>query len=139
MSNVNEGIRIESDKTLSFGNFQSDTKQKIDNFMFAKDIYNLRTYKQVTKLEKNEEFLLETNPGSAINNFFKQNKDQVSFTVEGFANTIITLQLNEDTLYRVSSGKANLGNTKSNSSGKVKFSIDLSNGKPQNVLVEKIT
>ena len=132
------GIQVEENNTLSFGNFLTKDKQKINDFFVENDTYSLRTYDQATKLEKNTELALETVPGTAIHNFYKPNKEAVSFHVQGYASTIITIGLEPNTLYRIKSSKQNLGSMASNSSGKVKFSLDLSNGKPQAISVEKL-
>ena len=138
MAVIKDGIQIQNDNTLSFGDYEITKKQKIDGFVFENNTYSLRTYNEATRLEKNEEFLLETNPGTAIHNFYKQDKDEVAFTAEGYKDTNITIQLTADTLYRITAGKAKLGSMKSNSAGKLKFSVDLSNGKPLNIIVESL-
>lgn len=133
------GIQVDTDGTLNFGDFSTTNKQKVDGFVLENDTYSLRTYDKATRLEKNASLVLETTPGTKITNFFKEtNKEEMSFIAKGFANTIITAQLASDTLYRITNGKTKLGSMKSNLSGKVKFSVDLSNGKPQQILLEKL-
>ena len=50
---VSELIRRESDKTLSFGDYTLGTKSKLDNFDFQGDLYKVKTFNEVTKLERN--------------------------------------------------------------------------------------
>ena len=52
MAVVKELIRKESDGTLSFGNYEFDTKQKLSDFEFEGDLYKVKTFKEITKLEK---------------------------------------------------------------------------------------
>lgn len=135
MENYVEGIKVEENGTLSFGNFTIKEKQKVDDFVYDNNTYSLRTYNKATKLEKNQELLLETTPGAVVHNFYKENKDSVTFDIIGTTDTIVTLQLESDTLYRVTSGKNNLGSMLSNSAGKVKFSVELGDGRTQSVSV----
>ena len=137
MAIITEVIRVEDNGTLSFGNFEAKDKQKADDFLLNGNTYSVRTYKDVTRIEKNKELLMETIPGAAIHNFHKD-ESGVNFTVEGFTNTNITVQLNNDTLYRITCGKSKLGSVKSNLSGKMSFSLDISDKKPQNVTIEKL-
>ena len=134
---INQGIAVNKDNTLNFGDFLSKDKQKTDDFIVDGDNYSLRTYDQATKLSKNTELALETVPGTSINSFFTKEKEFVSFSVEGFASTIITVNLEPNTTYRIKSNKENIGGMSTNSSGKIKFSLDLTNGKTQNVSIEK--
>ena len=52
MAVIKELIRKESDGTLSFGNYDFDTKQKKSDFEFEGDLYKVKTFKEITKLEK---------------------------------------------------------------------------------------
>ena len=53
MAVIKELIRKENDGTLSFGNFEFDTKQKKSDFEYEGDLYKVKTFKEITKLEKN--------------------------------------------------------------------------------------
>ena len=53
MAVITELIRKEADGTLSFGNFDFDTKQKKSDFEYEGDMYKIKTFKEITKLEKN--------------------------------------------------------------------------------------
>ncbi|MCL1995622.1 MAG: endosialidase [Defluviitaleaceae bacterium] len=138
MAVIKDGIQVQEDNTISFGDYQTTVKQKVDGFLFEGNSYSLRTYNEATRLEKNDEFLIETNPGTAIHNFYKKEKDEVVFVAEGYKSTNITVQLTAETLYRITAGKTKLGSMKSNSAGKLKFSVDLSNGKPLEILIESL-
>lgn len=132
-------IKIEDDNTLSFGNFTADVKQKTEGFMFEGNSYNVKTYKESTRLTKNKELLLETVPGANIHHFHKEDLEAVFGITGASANTMVTVQLQEDTIYRISTGngKNKLGSMSSGVSGKLSFSLDLSDGKEQVVRLEK--
>jgi len=132
-----EGIVLSGENMINFGNFGVSEKQKVNDFTLANDTYSLRTYNQATKLEKNDQLAFETVPGTAVHKFYKKNKDYLEFTVYGSASTIITVGLEPSTLYRIKTGKDSTG-MESNSSGKVKFSVDLSSGKPVEVTIERL-
>ena len=52
MATVKELLRAENDGTLSFGDYTLPTKTKKDNFEFEGDIYKVKTFAEITKLEK---------------------------------------------------------------------------------------
>ena len=57
MAVISELIRSESDGTLSFGDYTLDQKSKLSGFEFQGDSYKVKTFKEITKLEKNESFV----------------------------------------------------------------------------------
>ena len=59
MATVKELLRAENDGTLSFGDYTLPTKTKKDNFEFEGDIYKVKTFAEITKLEKNGMFVYE--------------------------------------------------------------------------------
>ena len=66
MAVIKELIRKENDGTLSFGNFEFDTKQKKSDFEYEGDLYKVKTFKEITKLEKNGLFVYESVPGTVV-------------------------------------------------------------------------
>ena len=80
MATVKELLRAENDGTLSFGDYTLPTKTKKDNFEFEGDIYKVKTFAEITKLEKNGMFVYESVPGSTVENF-KETDAEVTFTV----------------------------------------------------------
>lgn len=135
MAIIDEIIRIEQDGSISFGNYEVETKQKVEDFKVGDDIYKVRTHKDVTRLSKNGTLVLETVPGATIHSLNVSNKG-VSFNAEGFASTMITLELEQDTNYSIYINDVNIDKTKANLSGKVSFSLDLDSNK-QSVKIEK--
>ena len=63
---VEELIRTEQDGTISFGNYKLSTKSKHDNFEHDGDLYKVKTFYEITKLEKNGLFVYESVPGTAV-------------------------------------------------------------------------
>ena len=66
MAVVEELIRKESDGSISYGNYLLDTKSKKDNFEHNGDLYKVKTFKEITKLEKNGMFVYESVPGTTV-------------------------------------------------------------------------
>ena len=69
MAVVKELLRAENDGTLSFGDYTLSSKTKLDGFEFQGDIYKVKTFAEITKLEKNGMFVYESVPGTAVENF----------------------------------------------------------------------
>lgn len=133
---VSELIRSESDKTLSFGDYTLSTKSKLDNFDFQGDLYKVKTFNEVTKLERNGMFVYESIPGTAVEHF-KASETKVEFTVEGANDAQITLELEPETEYDISVNGNASGSMKTNLGGKLSLSVELDAGKAVNVSVAK--
>ena len=56
MAAVKELLRAENDGTLSFGDYTLGSKTKLDGFEFQGDIYKVKTFSEITKLEKNDPY-----------------------------------------------------------------------------------
>ncbi len=136
MSVVDEIIRIEEDESLSFGNHLSTEKQKVNHFEAGGDVYDVKSYKEITRLKKNDMLLLESVPGTTIH-FFKMDENQTSFLIEGFEDTQITMELQPDENYKIYVDDVNIGKMKAGMAGKINFSIGL-NAKRQKVKVTKM-
>lgn len=135
MSVINENIRIEENGTISFGNYEVETKQKVDDYKVGGDLYTLRTHKQVTRIEKNSKLLIETVPGATVHNM-SVGEGVTTFTIEGMGDTQITLELESATEYTIYVDDVNLGKIKTNVAGKINFSAEL-NAQPKSVKIEK--
>ena len=99
MAAISELIRTEGNGTLSFGDYTLGAKAKLDNYEFHGDKYKVKTFKEITKLERNGLFVYESVPGTAVTNF-TEDENTVSFTVEGPEDAQITLELAEETEVR---------------------------------------
>ena len=124
MAAVHELIRIESNDTISFGDYTLDAKAKLDNFEFAGDIYKVKTFREITKLERNGLFVYESVPGTAVMNFV-ESEDEVDFVVEGPEDAQITLGLAEESEYEITIDGTSAGTMKTNLGGKFSFSVEL--------------
>ena len=51
MAVIEELIRLEDNGTISFGNYLMDTKKKVLDFEVENDLYKVKTFKEITKLE----------------------------------------------------------------------------------------
>ena len=81
MAEMKELIRVESDGTLNFGDYTLEAKEKVNNFDVNGDIFKVKTYKDITKLECNEMFVYESVPGTTVNHFVRT-ENEVSFVVK---------------------------------------------------------
>lgn len=131
-----ELIRI-TEGTLGFGDYTLLEKEKLSDVPYQGDLYKVKTFEGITKLEKNGAFLYESVPGTCVENF-REESEKLSFSVEGTANTQITIGVEEEKEYRVSVEGKELGTMTTNLSGKLVISLELEKGKPQKVLVERI-
>lgn len=136
MSVVNELIRSEQDGTLSFGNYLLDTKSKLSDFEHGGDMYKVKTYNGITKLEKNGSFVYESVPGTAVNNF-QASADGVKFEVEGKEDAQITLELEEGASYAISIDGGDAGTMTTNMGGKLVLSVEFTDNKGVSVEVKR--
>lgn len=125
MAAVKELLRAEADKTLSFGDYTLASKTKLDGFEFQGDIYKVKTFAEITKVEKNGMFVYESVPGTAVENF-KASEKEISFFVSGPRDAQVTLELEADSEYVVYMDEVNVGDMKTNLSGKLSISAELS-------------
>lgn len=124
MAAVKELLRAENDGTLSFGDYTLGSKTKLDGFEFQGDLYKVKTFSEITKLEKNEMFVYESVPGTAVMNF-NASEQVVTFSVSAMQDAQFTLELEADTEYVVYLDDVNVGDMKTNLSGKLSVSAEL--------------
>lgn len=136
MAGIKELIRVEQNKALSFGNYTVDSKQKVQDFEVEGDLYKVKTYTAMTKLEKNGRLLYESVPGTTVYNM-NVTEAGLSFEVEGAEDAQITVELEADMEYKVFIEKVNVGKMKTNLSGKFSFSVDFATGN-QHVDIKKV-
>ena len=129
-------IRSEADGTISFGNYKLDSKSKLDNFEHAGDLYKIKTFYEITKLERNGSFVYESVPGTAVEHFSAKH-DGVEFTVSGDKDAQITSQREDDAEYEVYVDGVAVGGMKTNMSGKLVVSVELNEGVSCQVKVVK--
>ena len=136
MAAISELIRTEADGTISFGDYTLEAKAKLHNYEFHGDMYKVKTFKEITKLERNGLFVYESVPGTAVTNF-KQDESTVSFTVEGPEDAQITLELAEETEYEISIDGKSAGTMKTNLGGKLSMSVELEGADTVEIKVEQ--
>ncbi len=136
MAAISELIRTESAGAISFGDYTLSAKAKLDNYEFEGDIYKVKTFKEITKLERNGVFVYESVPGTAVTGF-KQTEDTVEFVVEGPKDAQITLELAEETEYEITIDGASAGVMKTNLGGKLSLSVELEETDSAAIKIEK--
>lgn len=136
MAVVEQLLRSENDGSISFGNYQLAQKAKLDNFEFEGDIYKVKTYQAMTKLEKNGMFVFESEPGCAVLNF-KETAEGIQFTLESNQDAQVTVGLEESTEYEITINKESAGVMKTNLAGKLTFGVELENADAFEVNIKK--
>lgn len=134
---VNELIKKEADGSLSFGNYELSVKSKAENFEYDGDLYKVKTYHEITKLERNGMFVYESVPGTAVHHLSFTEKG-LQFIVEGTGNPRITLELEAETEYKVMIDGVVAGMIKTNLGGKLVFSTDFGNGGEAQVRIVRV-
>lgn len=122
---------------LSFGNYKLDTKSKLSDFEHCGDTYKVKTFNEITKLERNGSFVYESVPGTAVNDYSEVDGG-VSFKVEGVEDAQITLELEEGSEYEITIDGETAGKMKTNMGGKLVLSVEFDGEKPVDVDVKKV-
>lgn len=135
MAVVTELIKEERG-ALNFGNYELPSKTKLDGFDFKGDKYKVKTFNEITKLEKNGSFVYESVPGTAVHDFVASD-DAVEFNVEGLEDSQITLELEAGQEYLVIIDGNDTGLVKTNLGGKLNLSVELNPGQVSTIKVEK--
>ena len=133
---IEELIKNEDDGSLSFGNYKLRSKSKLSDFAHKGDLYKVKTYNEITKLERNGNFVYESVPGTSVNEF-NINNDEISFKVEGEVDVQITLGLEEETGYEVFIDNSPMGMMKTNLSGKLVIGVELESGSSVKIKILK--
>lgn len=136
MAIIKELIKNEADGTLSFGDYTLAEKTKKDGFEFQGDLYKVKTFKEITKLEKNGMFVYESVPGTAVEGF-KEGDGIVVFKVSGAEDAQITLQMEADSEYTVYMNDVNVGDMTTNLSAKLSISAELAKESVEVKVVKK--
>ena len=136
MATVKELLRADGDGTLSFGDYTLPAKTKLDNFEFEGDIYKVKTFAEITKLEKNGMFVYESVPGTAVESF-KATDNETTFSVSAANDVQFTLELEPDSEYEVYVNGSSAGRMSTNLSGKLSVSTELNDGESADIKVAK--
>ena len=134
MAVISELIRVEDEVYLSFGDYTLSEKKKVSDYPFEGNFFKVKTYKESTRLEQNDLLVYESVPGTAVHRL-TETDGVMEFTVEGPEDAEITLGMEEETDYEVFLDDASIGVITTNLSGKLTFSVELSQGKQVKVRV----
>lgn len=124
MSVIKELIRTEADGGISFGNYELDQKSKLSDFEHKGDLYKVKTFREITKLERNGMFVYESVPGTTVLHL-KASENEMEFQVEGAEDAQITLELEPETEYDIKVNGVDAGQMKTNLGGKLSLSVEL--------------
>ena len=130
-------IEASENGTLAFGDYSLPQKTKLSDFEFEGDLYKVKTFREITRLEKNGLFVYESVPGTDVREF-TQNEDGISFIAAGGSDTMITVGLEGNTDYIVMINDMNAGRMTTGTSGKLSISVDLSSGGECRVSVNRL-
>jgi hypothetical protein len=136
MAGIIELIEVNDNGIISFGNHLLDEKKKKDDFEVDGDIYKIKTFKTMTKLEKNGRLLYESVPGTTAHDF-KLEESLLTFSVEGVEDAQITVELEPEQEYKIYISEVQVGKMKSNLAGKLNLSVDFCSG-VQKVRIQKV-
>lgn len=136
MAVVKELIRTEENGSISFGNYELAQKSKLSDYQHQGDMYKVKTFHEITKLERNGMFVYESVPGTSVFNL-EQDGSVMSFQVEGREDAQITVEMEADTEYRIFINGLDTGKVKTNLGGKLSFSVELGNAALVEVKIEK--
>ncbi len=137
MAVVEELLRSEESGAISFGNHKLEQKAKVEDFQHAGDLLKVKTFRDITKLEKNGMFLYESVPGTSVVDFVEK-ENGVEFVVEGDEDAQITVGLNDDTEYEVFVAGKSIGIMTTGLGGKLSLSVELETAGEVSVKVEKV-
>ncbi len=137
MANIKELLRTGTNGGISFGDFSLEEKTKLSDYQYNDDTYKVKTFREITRLEKNGGVLYESVPGSAVHDYIASDR-QITFSVEAADDVQITLELEPESEYKVFVDDTNIGKMKANLGGKVSFGIELNPGETAGVKVVKL-
>lgn len=135
-TNMADLIYVQDNGKLAFGDASLASKSKADGFEFNGDIYKVKTFNEITKLEKNGAFVYESVPGTNVTDFVASDKE-VSFVVAGNDETQVTLGLEAEKEFKLYLDGTNIGKMKTNLGGKLVMSVSLAQGTNATVRVVK--
>lgn len=129
-------IRIEENGTLGFGDYTLAQKAKQSDFEFHGDLYKIKTFHEITKLERNGMFVYESVPGTTVT-AFDMTDEQLAFTITGKEDVQITLEVEEEQEYEVTVAGESAGTMKANLGGKLTIGVELNEGEAVSISVKK--
>lgn len=137
MSGIKELIRTEASGALSFGDYELSEKTKKSDYEHNGDVYKVKTFKDITRLERNGLMVYESVPGTAVADF-QESGNGVSFTAEGPTDVQVILGLEDDAEYKVYVDDVKIGTMKTQNGGKLVLSLEMAAGRSVPVKVVKL-
>ena len=131
-----ELIYVQDNGKLAFGDYTLAAKAKADGFEFGGDLYKVKTFQEITKLERNGMFAYESVPGTDVTEFSANDKE-VTMTVKGTTDTQVALGLEAETEYKLYIDGTNIGKMNTNLGGKRVVCLELTAGRGSEVRVVK--
>lgn len=136
MASIKELLRTEENGTLSFGDYDLESKTKLSDYLFEGNTYKVKTFREITRLEKNGGVAYESVPGSAVHEY-KETDRVITFKVEAPDDVQITIEVDPEKDYKVLIDDTNIGKIRSSLSGKISFSVELNPGEIAKVQINK--
>lgn len=136
MAVVKELIRTEENGGISFGDYELGQKSKLSDYPYQGDMYKVKTFKEITKLERNGMFVYESVPGTTVFHL-KQDGQEMEFSVEGTEDAQITVGLEAESLYEIFLNGESTGMMETNLGGKLSFSVELAGADKVDVKIVK--
>lgn len=136
MSVIKELIRTERDSSLSFGDYTLNEKTKKSDYENGGSLYKVKTFKDITRLEKDELFAYESVPGTAVFGF-TTDQQTIQFKVEGLQDAQITIGAEPESTYEIFIDGQMTDEVKASLGGKVSFSVELEEGRDVEVKLVK--
>ncbi len=133
MAVVKDLITENENGAISFGNYELDQKTKKSDFEVRGDRYKVKTFKESTRLERNDALVYESEPGTAVHDFTFTD-DGVTFSVECPEDCQVVLGLTDEATYRVIVDGRDTGMMDTGRGGKLVLSIEV--GESQRAKVE---
>ena len=99
-------------------------------------MYKVKTFREITKLERNGMFVYESVPGTTVLDL-KLEGNEMTFKVEGPEDAQITLELAEETEYEITIDGKSAGTMKTNLGGKLSMSVELEGADTVEIKVEQ--
>ena len=124
MTVVKELIRTEENGSISFGDYELAQKSKLSDFQHQGDMYKVKTFYEITKLERNGMFVYESVPGTTVLNLVQDGESMV-FAVTGKDHAQVTVGLEAETEYEIYINGNSTGKIVSILGGKLSFSVEL--------------
>jgi hypothetical protein len=124
MSVVKDLITENADGSVSFGDYELDTKAKKSDFEVRGDRYKVKTFRESTRLECNDALVYESEPGTAVHDFVRT-EEGVSFRVECPQDCQVVLGLTDEATYRVVVDGRDTGMMGTGRGGKLVLSVEV--------------